>query len=99
MPFHVYILHCVDGSYYVGHTDNLERRLAMHAQGKLDGYTAARLPVELAWYEDAGSRENAIVRERQLKGWSRAKKRALIEGDWDKLRALARRRSRGAVDT
>jgi predicted GIY-YIG superfamily endonuclease len=90
VPFWVYILRCVDGSYYAGQTDDLDRRLAMHRQGKIPGYTSERLPVELAWCEDAGSRENAIARERQIKGWSRRKKQALIDEDWERVSRLSR---------
>jgi predicted GIY-YIG superfamily endonuclease len=93
MPFSVYILRCVDGSYYVGHTDDLERRLEMHQRGKVAGYTATRTPVELAWSDSFRTRDEAFARERQLKGWSRRKKQALIDGDWELLEELSRSRS------
>ena len=96
MTFWVYMLRCADRSYYVGHTDDLERRVAEHASGAIGGYTSVRLPVELAFAAEMPSRDEAIVRERQLKGWSRAKKEALIAGDWSRVSLLARGRDRSA---
>ena len=90
MPFHAYILKCNDGSYYAGHTDNLEYRIAQHQTGVVPGYTAERLPVELVWYEEFSTREEALFSERRIKGWSRAKKEALIRGDWEEIKRLAR---------
>lgn len=89
------MLRCHDGSYYVGHTDDLERRLSEHVDGTSGGYTARRRPVELVFVNEFASREETIERERQIKGWSRAKKEALIGGDWDELRRLARRHGAG----
>ncbi len=91
MAFHVYILHCADGSYYTGHTDNLEARLAAHQCGNIPGYTETRRPVELVFTEELPSRADALGRERQIKGWSRAKKEALIKQEWEKLIILAQR--------
>ncbi len=93
MAFWVYILRCADGSYYVGHTDDLEKRVRQHQSGELGGYTFNRRPVQLAYSQDFPTREEAFVVERQLKGWCRAKKEALIRADWNKLRRLARGRS------
>ena len=93
MSFWVYMLRCADGSYYAGHTDNLEHRLAQHQHGELPGYTHDRRPVELLWSEMVGSREEAFAFEHQIKGWSRLKKEALIRGDWASVRLLARRGS------
>ena len=90
VAFYVYILRCSDGSYYTGHTDNLEARLAAHQRGEIPGYTFARRPVELVFSEDLPSRQDAFERERQIKGWSRAKKEALIAKDWDRLVNLSR---------
>jgi len=90
MTFYVYVLRCVDGSYYVGHTDHLERRLAAHQSGKIGGYTYYRRPVQLVFHEAFPSREDAFLRERQIKGWSREKKEALIKGDWKRLERLSR---------
>jgi len=91
-PFFVYMLRCADGSYYVGHTDDLEARMHQHVHG-LVGYTATRKPVDLAWSGEFETREGAIAFERQIKGWSRAKKEALMRGDWAAIRQLARSRS------
>ncbi|MBS1154046.1 MAG: Excinuclease subunit-like protein [Myxococcaceae bacterium] len=94
MPFWVYILRCSDQTYYVGSTDDLDRRLAVHLSGELAGYTSTRLPVELVFAAELPSRDDALVRERQLKKWSRAKKEALIASDWARVSALARGRNR-----
>ena len=94
MSFHVYILRCSDRSYYTGHTDRLETRGVAHNQGELEGYTQKGRPVQLVFAEEMPTRQDAIARERQIKGWSRAKKEALISGDWDKLMALAQKSSK-----
>jgi predicted GIY-YIG superfamily endonuclease len=91
-PFFVYLLLCADGSFYVGHADDLERRIAQHQSGEIKGYTQQRRPVELLWSQETASREEALAAELQLKGWSRAKKLALIRGDWDQIKQLARAR-------
>ena len=90
MGFYVYILRCSDGSYYTGHTDQIEARLAAHRSGKFHGYTYERRPVKLAFLEELGSRDDAFRRERQIKGWSRSKKEALMANDWDQLVQLSR---------
>ncbi|WP_336977898.1 GIY-YIG nuclease family protein [Altererythrobacter fulvus] len=92
MDFHAYLLRCNDGSFYAGHTDNLETRIAQHQSGLTDGYTAARRPVTLVWSERFPTREEALAAERRVKGWSRAKKEALIRGDWERIRLLSRNR-------
>ena len=92
MAFFAYLLRCNDGSYYAGHTDDLEQRMAQHRVGAFGGYTAKRLPVELVWSETFQTRDDAFVVERKIKGWSRAKKEALIAGDWQKVVQLARNR-------
>jgi len=89
MPY-VYILECSDGSYYVGSTPNLELRLAQHQTGFFGGYTASRLPVQLVWSAEFPSDNDAFLRERQIKGWSRAKKEALIRGDWNGLHEVVK---------
>ncbi|GAB4180941.1 MAG: GIY-YIG nuclease family protein [Thalassobaculales bacterium] len=95
MTSHAYMLRCADGSFYVGTTRaSLEQRVAQHASGSFGGYTAARRPVTLVWCEEFADVRDAIAAERRIKGWSRAKKQALIEGDIGRLRALARGRSR-----
>jgi putative endonuclease len=86
----VYILRCHDGSYYVGTThDSLERRVAEHNAGSFGGYTSARRPVQLVFHQEFERISDAIAAERQLKGWRRAKKEALIRGDYAVLRGLA----------
>jgi putative endonuclease len=90
----VYILRCGDDSFYIGTTrDTLERRVAEHDDGTFGGYTASRRPVALAYFEYFERIEDAISSERRLKGWSRAKKQALVGGDMSALRMLARRQS------
>ncbi|MFW5633813.1 MAG: GIY-YIG nuclease family protein [Erythrobacter sp.] len=95
MGFHAYLLRCNDGSYYAGHTDDLEARIAQHRSGALGGYTAKRLPVALVWSEAFATRDDAFAAERRIKGWSRAKKEALIAGDWNRISYLARNRQGG----
>lgn len=89
MTFYLYILRCSDGSYYTGHTDDLERRIAQHQSGEIPCYASERLPVQLVFSEEFQTRAEALERERQVKGWSRAKKEALIRGDWEEIRRLA----------
>jgi predicted GIY-YIG superfamily endonuclease len=93
MAFWVYLLLCADGSYYAGHTDDLDKRIGEHMTGACGGYTATRLPVELAFSQECSTRIEALNSERQIKGWSRAKKEALIRGDWDEISRLARSKS------
>ena len=90
MTFWAYMLHCADRSFYVGHTDDLEHRIAQHISGQAGGYTSIRLPVKLVWCDEFPSRYEALCAERQIKGWSRGKKMALIRGDWKLISALAR---------
>ena len=93
MAIHVYMLRCSDGSYYVGSSrDSLDRRIAEHNAGRFPGYTLRRRPVELVWHEEFKLITDAIAVERQLKGWSRAKKEALIHRDFAALRRLSRSR-------
>jgi predicted GIY-YIG superfamily endonuclease len=97
MAFWVYILQCADGSYYVGHSDNLEERFQQHQSGTLGGYTKARRPVRLAYSAEFPTRDEAFAAEHQIKGWTRKKKEALMRGDWEELRRLARGRQRGSA--
>ncbi|MGS1017948.1 GIY-YIG nuclease family protein [Allosphingosinicella humi] len=90
MSFWAYMLYCADRSFYVGHTDDLERRIAEHHYGQMAGYTSTRRPVTLVWSDEFPSRYEALQAERQIKGWSRAKKLALIRGDWELISRLAR---------
>ena len=89
---YLYILLCADGSYYVGTARiTLELRVAQHNAGLFGGYTARRRPVELIFSQHFESISDAVAAERQVKGWTRAKKEALVRGDWERLRLLARR--------
>ncbi|HYS49000.1 MAG TPA: GIY-YIG nuclease family protein [Xanthobacteraceae bacterium] len=95
----LYILICRDGSYYVGCTSSsLERRLAEHQAGTHDGYTAHRRPVRLVFQQAFESIEDAIAAERQIKGWRREKKEALIRGDYPALPVLASRAERAEIE-
>ena len=91
MSFWCYLLRCADGSYYAGHTDNLEHRIGQHRQGECGGYTAKRLPVELVWSQEFVSREDALAAEQQIKGWSRKKKEAMIRGEWKEVSRLGKK--------
>jgi predicted GIY-YIG superfamily endonuclease len=91
--FWVYILRCADGSYYTGHTDNLERRIGQYQAGECAGYTATRRPVELIWSQECATREEALSAERQIKGWGRKKKEAMMRGDWAEVSRLAQSKS------
>ena len=92
MSFYAYLLRCNNGSYYAGHTDNLEVRFLQHQTGAYGAYTANRRPVVLVWSDSFMSRDDAFWIEQKLKGWSRAKKEALIAGDWELISKLARNR-------
>jgi putative endonuclease len=88
----VYILSCSDGSYYTGMTrTDLEMRVAQHNAGTFGGFTSSRRPVILCYSEYFERIEDAISAERRIKGWSRAKKEALIAGDMERLKSLAKR--------
>ena len=90
---YVYMLRCADGSYYTGSTRaSLDQRVDEHNQGYFGGYTAARRPVELVWSQDFAHATDAITAERQIKGWSRRKKEALIAGDLELLPTLSKKR-------
>lgn len=92
MPAFLYILRCSDGSYYVGSArGDLDHRIGDHQSGILGGYTAARRPVELVFAEEFAWITEAIAAERQVKGWSRRKKEALIAGELERLPELSRR--------
>jgi predicted GIY-YIG superfamily endonuclease len=93
MSFWVYLLRCADQSYYVGHTDDLEKRIAEHQRGEIAGYTTTRRPVHLMHAESFSTREEALAAERQLKRWSRKKKEAWARGDWGEVSRLSQRRT------
>jgi putative endonuclease len=90
MPW-MYILECVDSSYYVGSTKDIERRLSQHQEGLGAKYTSARLPVKLVYYEEYERVGDAFYREKQVQGWRRTKREALINGEPALLPALAKK--------
>lgn len=91
----VYILRCADNSYYVGSAtgNDLTRRMAEHEAGAYPGYTVSRRPITLVWSEHFEKITDAISAERQIKGWSRDKKEALIGNNWEAMKLLSRRRA------
>jgi predicted GIY-YIG superfamily endonuclease len=92
MSFWAYMLRCGDGSYYVGHTDDIDKRISQHHLGTFRGFTWTRRPVTLVWSAEFPTRQEAFEFERRIKGWSRAKKEALIREDWAVIQELARSR-------
>jgi putative endonuclease len=90
MAFWTYMLKCSDGRCYTGHTDNLEHRIDQHQCGQGSQFTRTRLPVTLVWSENFGSRIEALEAERIIGGWSRAKKEAMIAGNWSLVSHLAK---------
>ncbi|MCP4354223.1 MAG: GIY-YIG nuclease family protein [Proteobacteria bacterium] len=85
----MYILKCSDNSYYTGSTKDIELRLAQHQSGAGTNYTKKRLPIELVYLEEYERIDDAFYREKQVQGWRRDKKEALISRDYDKLSNLA----------
>jgi putative endonuclease len=85
----MYILECADGSYYTGSTIDLERRFKQHQNGEGANHTKKRLPVELVYYEEFARIDKAFYREKQVQGWSRKKKEALIKGEYGILPDLS----------
>lgn len=98
--YSVYILECADQSYYIGVTSNVEKRFEEHQQ-KVDPscYTATRLPVTLKYAEQFQHVYEAIQREKQLKGWSRKKKEALIQANWNELKKLSKSYSHASTSS
>jgi predicted GIY-YIG superfamily endonuclease len=90
MTFWTYMLHCADRSFYTSHTNNLVQRIGQHETGQIPGYTQTRRPIKLVWSQGFGTRMEALEAERQIKGWSRAKKLALIREDWTSISSLVR---------
>lgn len=86
----VYILLCADNTFYTGCTTNIKNRIWEHKSGHYQGYTSKRLPVKLVWFEEFRDINEAIDMERRIKKWSKAKKIALIRGDFEKVSELAR---------
>ena len=89
----VYILRCADGTYYVGSTKNLDRRLEQHNAGAGSAYTRRRLPVELAWAEEYARVADAFTWEKRIQGWSHAKREAFIAGGIDAVIGWSKRGS------
>ena len=88
--YYVYILRCSDDSYYTGITNDLKKRFAEHQLGyKKDSYTHKRRPLTLEFYQEFNDVLQAIYFEKKIKGWTRAKKQALIKGDFDMLQILS----------
>lgn len=95
MVLYVYIVECSDDSFYTGITNNLERRIAEHNDGENPkSYTFSRRPVKLVYFEDHSDPYFAYDRERQIKGWLRKKKIAMIKGEWEKLPELSKRKKK-----
>ena len=94
MSFFAYMVRCAGDSFYVGHTEDSESRIAAHNSGVIKGYTESRRPLVLVFSQEFGTREEALQAERQIKGWSRAKKYALIRGDWEQISRRAMRYKR-----
>lgn len=89
MKGYMYILECEDGSYYTGSTNDLARRMAQHQNGEGANHTKKRLPVKLRYYEEYQRIDEAFYREKQVQGWTRKKKEALINGTQESLPVLA----------
>ena len=89
---YVYILECGDQSYYVGSTTNLPARIHQHQTGEGAAYTKRRQPVRLVWAQEFDRIDEAFAFEKQVQGWGREKRRALIEGRFDDLPGLSRNR-------
>lgn len=89
MKGYMYILQCCDESYYTGSTNNLDLRLAQHQAGEGANYTKKRLPVKLVYFDEYARVDEACYREKQVQGWSRKKKEALIKGMPEELHSLA----------
>ena len=85
----MYILKCANGAYYTGSTIDIERRFAQHQAGEGANFTKKHLPVELVYVEEFQRIDEAFYREKQVQGWSRAKKEALIQGQINLLHNLA----------
>ena len=87
---YVYILLCSDNSYYTGVTNDIARRLEEHNNSNSISYTSIRRPLKLEYCQEFNDIKQAIALEKQIKGWSRKKKQALINDDWESLKLLSR---------
>lgn len=98
--YYVYILKCNDNSFYTGVTNNLERRIVEHNLGKnKNSYTYSRRPLELVWREMFQNINEAILKEKQLKGWSRKKKEALVASNFKELIKLSKNKQRSSTSS
>ncbi|WP_224484344.1 GIY-YIG nuclease family protein [Robertkochia aurantiaca] len=89
--YYVYILECSDGSFYTGFTSDVDKRVMQHNDGKVyTSYTYSRRPVKLVWVQEFSDPKQAISFEKQVKGWRRKKKEALINGDFNLLKELSK---------
>ena len=93
MKGYVYILLCSDGSYYTGSTNNLELRLQQHFSGEGSNYTQKHRPIKLLYFEEFSEISEAFYREKQIQGWSRKKKEALIKEKFEKLPDLSKNKN------
>jgi predicted GIY-YIG superfamily endonuclease len=89
-PFFVYILRCSDRSFYVGHSKDVEERVAAHNDGQGAVWTSCRRPLRLVYRETLATEAAAVKRERQIKRWTHAKKEALVDGDLTRLKELSK---------
>ena len=92
MAAYMYILECNDKTYYAGSTTNLDIRLKEHQKGTGAEYTKHRLPVKLVYFEECLSIEDAFLREKQIQGWGRKKREALIKGEFEEIKKLSKKR-------
>ncbi|KAA5534016.1 GIY-YIG nuclease family protein [Paenimyroides baculatum] len=99
MKGYMYILICCDGSYYTGSTTDLELRITQHQAGVGANYTKKRLPVKLVYYEEFQRIDEAFYREKQVQGWSRKKKEALINNNSESLPLLSKNYSQFPKDS
>ena len=97
MKGYMYILLCNDGSYYTGSTSNLHKRIKQHFAGEGANHTKKHPPVKLLYYEEFSRIDDAFYREKQVQGWSRKKKEALINGEYEKLPELSKSYSKRSV--
>ncbi len=95
LNFYVYILKCSDGTFYTGHTDNLEKRIAEHEANTYECYTSTRLPIEVVFAQEFAAREEAIEAEQKIKKWGQRKKEILIHKGWEGLVELRKKRKIG----
>ena len=93
MNGYLYILECANGKFYTGSTINVEYRLSQHQAGEGANFTRKHLPVTLVYCQEFATIEEAFLREKQVQGWSRKKKAALINGEFEKLPSLAKTRT------